>query len=216
MLKPVRIEAVSDVVCPWCFIGKKRLEQAIAMTPGIQAEVHFRPYFLNDWIPLEGMPREQYLVAKFGSPEAYKRIAGRVAAAAAAEGLVYAPDRIDRQPNTRDPHRLIRWAEAIGKAPEMKQRLMDLYFTEGAGLSDRDVLVQAAADAGLDPAQVRADLASGKDVAEVEREALAAKDAGFQGVPVFIFGGKFAVSGAQAPEYLAQAIARAAQPEAAE
>jgi predicted DsbA family dithiol-disulfide isomerase len=216
MSKPVRIDVVSDVVCPWCFIGKKRLEQAVGMTPGISVEVHFWPYFLNEWIPLEGMSREQYLTTKFGSPEAYKGIAQRVAAAAASEGLVYASDRINRQPNTRDAHRLIRWAEAIGKAAEMKQRLMDLYFTEGADLSDKNVLVQAAADVGLDPAQLRADLASGKDVAEVEQEVQTAKDAGIQGVPMFVFGGKFAVSGAQAPESLAKAIAKAAQEEAAE
>jgi predicted DsbA family dithiol-disulfide isomerase len=214
MSKPVRIDVVSDVVCPWCFIGKKRLEQAVAMRPAIPVEVHFRPYFLNDWVPLEGMSREQYLTAKFGSPEAYKGIAQRVAEAAASEGLVYASERINRQPNTRDPHRLIRWADAIRKAPEMKQRLMDLYFTEGADLSNADVLVQAAADAGLDPAQVRADLASDKDVAEVEQEVQAAKEAGIQSVPVFIFDGKFVVSGAQTPEYLAQTIARAAQGEA--
>ncbi len=213
MSKPVRIDVVSDVVCPWCFIGKKRLEQAVALTPGIPVEVHFRPYFLNDWIPLEGMSREQYLTAKFGSPESYKGIVQRVTAAAASAGLVYASECINRQPNTRDPHRLIRWAEAIGKAPEMKQRLMDLYFTKGADLSNTDVLVQAAADVGLDPAQVRADLASDKDVAEVEQEVRMAKDAGIESVPTFIFGGKFAVSGAQAPEYLAQAIA---QVEAAE
>ena len=216
MSKPVRIDVVSDVVCPWCFIGKKRLEQAVALTPGIPVEVHFRPYFLNGWIPLEGMSREQYLTAKFGSPESHKGIAQRVTAAAASEGLVYASERINRQPNTRDPHRLIRWAEAIGKAPGMKQRLMDLYFSEGADLSNTDVLVQAAADVGLNPAQMRADLASDKDVAEVEQEVRMAKDAGIESVPTFIFGGKFAVSGAQAPEYLAQAIARAAQVEAAE
>ena len=210
MSKPVRIDVVSDLVCPWCFIGKKRLEKAVAMTPGIPVEVHFRPYFLNDWIPLEGIPREQYLTTKFGSLEAYKDIAQRVRAAAASEGLVYAGDRINRQPNTRDPHRLIRWAEGIRKAPEMKQRLMDLYFTEGADLSNTDVLVQAAAYIGLDPAQVRSDLASDKDVTEVEQEVQMAKDAGIQSVPMFIFGGKFAVSGAQAPEDLAQAIARAA------
>ena len=214
MSKPVRIDVVSDVVCPWCFIGKKRLEQAVAMRPTIPVEVHFRPYFLNDWVPLEGMSRVQYLTAKFGSPEAYKGIAQRVTEAAASEGLVYASERINRQPNTRDLHRLIRWADAILKAPEMKQRLMDLYFTEGADLSNADVLVQAAADAGLDPAQVRADLASNKDVAEVEQEVQAAKEAGIQSVPVFIFDGKFAVSGVQAPEYLAQTIARAAQGEA--
>ncbi|MGA7328166.1 MAG: DsbA family oxidoreductase [Rhodomicrobium sp.] len=216
MSKPVRIDVVSDIVCPWCFIGKKRLEQAVGMTPEIPVEVHFRPYFLNDWIPLDGMSREQYLTAKFGSPEAYKDIAQRVTAAAGSEGLVYASERINRQPNTRDAHRLIRWAEAIGKAPEMKQRLMDLYFSEGADLSNTDVLVQAAVDVGLDPAQVRADLDSAKDVAEVEQEVQKAKDAGIEGVPMFIFGGKFAVSGAQAPEYLAQAIARAAQREALE
>ena len=151
MSKPVRIDVVSDLVCPWCFIGKKRLEKAVAMTPGIPVEVHFRPYFLNDWIPLEGIPREQYLTTKFGSLEAYKDIAQRVRAAAASEGLVYAGDRINRQPNTRDPHRLIRWAEGIRKAPEMKQRLMDLYFTEGADLSNTDVLVQAAAYMGSIP-----------------------------------------------------------------
>lgn len=213
---PVRIDVVSDVVCPWCFIGKKRLEKAIAMQPDIPVEVHFRPYFLNDWIPPDGMSREQYLTTKFGSPERYKGIAQRVTAAAAAEGLVYAADKISRQPNTRDAHRLIRWADAIGKAPEMKQRLMDLYFTEGADLSDAGVLAQAAADVGLDAARVRDALESGKDVAEVDREATSAKEAGIEGVPMFIFAGKFAVSGAQAPEYLAEAIARAVQAEAAE
>jgi predicted DsbA family dithiol-disulfide isomerase len=201
---PVRIDVVSDVVCPWCFIGKRRLEKAIAMS-SIPVEVHWRPYFLNEWIPPEGMSREQYLTTKFGSPERYKGIAQRVTAAAAGEGLVYASEKINRQPNTSDAHRLIHWAEAIGKAAEMKQRLMDLYFTEGADLSDRDVLAQAAADIGLDA-----------DVAEIEREVQEAKDAGIQGVPMYIFGGRFAVSGAQAPEYLAEAIARAAEVEAAE
>jgi predicted DsbA family dithiol-disulfide isomerase len=213
---PVRIDVVSDVVCPWCFIGKKRLETAIAMQPDIPVEVHFRPYFLNDWIPREGISREQYLTTKFGSPEKYRGIAQRVTAAAASEGLVYAADKISRQPNTSDAHRLIRWAEAIGKAPEMKQRLMDLYFTEGADLSNREVLVQAAADVGLNADDVRAAFASGKDETEIEQEATAAKEAGIQGVPMFIFGGQFAVSGAQEPEYLAEAIARSAQAQAAE
>jgi predicted DsbA family dithiol-disulfide isomerase len=202
MPNPVRVDVVSDIVCPWCFIGKKRLEKALAMTD-VPVEVHFRPYFLNDWIPLEGMSREQYLTTKFGSPEKYKGIAQRVGMAAAGEGLVYASEKMSRQPNTRDAHRLIRWAEGIGKAPQMKQRLMDLYFT--------DVLVQAAADVGLDAPQVRKDLASDKDIVQIEQEVQMAKDAGIQGVPMFIFGGKFAVSGAQSPEYLAQAIARAAE-----
>jgi predicted DsbA family dithiol-disulfide isomerase len=208
--QPVRIDVVSDVVCPWCFIGKHRLEKALALRPDIPVEVHYRPYFLNDWIPREGISREQYLTTKFGSVDRYKGIAQRVGAAAAEEGLVYAADKMKRQPNTTDCHRLIRWAEAIGKGPQMKQKLMDLYFTQGADLTDRYTLVKAATDIGLDANQVDADLASDKDVAEIEAEALSAKEAGIEGVPCFIFGGKFAVSGAQSPEYLADAIDRMA------
>ena len=209
--QPVRIDVVSDVVCPWCFIGKRRLEKALALNPDTPVEVHWRPYFLNDWIPREGISREQYLTTKFGSVERYKGIAQRVSAAAAAEGLTYAMDKISRQPNTLDAHRLIRWAGGIGKAAEMKQRLMDLYFTEGADLTNHAVLVQAAADVGLDPEDVRAALESDQDVADVEREAVSAKEAGIEGVPCFILDGKFAVSGAQAPEDLAEAIERVAR-----
>ena len=209
--QPVRIDVVSDVVCPWCFIGKHRLEKAIALNPDIPVEVRYRPYFLNDWIPREGISREQYLTTKFGSPERYKAIAQRVSAAATAEGLTYASDKMKRQPNTLDAHRLIRWAEGIGKSAEMKQKLMELYFTEGADLTNSDVLVKAAAHVGLDAEKVRAALDSDQDVAEIEREAHSAKEAGIEGVPCFIFGGKFAVSGAQEPEYLAEAIARLAQ-----
>jgi len=204
--RPVRIDVVSDVVCPWCFIGKRRLEKALALASDVPVEVHWRPYFLNDWIPPEGIAREQYLTTKFGSPERYNGIAQRVRAAAAAEGLDYAMDRISRQPNTRDAHRLIRWADGIGKAAAMKQRLMDLYFTEGADLSNEAVLVQAAADIGLDPEDIRAALDSDKDVAEIDAEVEAAKEAGIQGVPCFILDGKYAISGAQEPEALAEAI----------
>ena len=206
----VRIDVVSDVVCPWCFIGKKRLEKALALKPEIPADVHFRPYFLNDWIPREGISREEYLTKKFGSVERYNGMAGRVMAAAAAEGLAYNKDKISRQPNTLDCHRLIRWADAIGKAPQMKQKLMDLYFTQGEDLSDSAVLSKAAGDVGLDAAQVREWLASDKDVAEIEQEAAAAKESGIDGVPCFIIAGRYAISGAQAPEQLAEVIERAA------
>jgi predicted DsbA family dithiol-disulfide isomerase len=208
--QPVRIDVVSDVVCPWCFIGKHRLEAALKLKPGIAVEVHYRPYFLNDWIPREGISREDYLTKKFGSPERYKGIAQRVGTAAAEEGLVYASDKMKRQPNTLDCHRLIHWAEDIGKSAQMKQKLMDLYFTQGADLTDNETLVKAAADVGLDAQTVRADLATDKDVDQIEQEALSAKEAGIEGVPCFIFGGKFAVSGAQSPEYLADAIERVA------
>ena len=207
---PVTIDVVSDVVCPWCFIGKRRLEKALALKPNIPVEVRYHPYFLNPWVPRDGMSRDEYLTTKFGSPERYQGIAGRVAAAAASEGLTYAVDKMKRQPNTLDCHRLILWAQAIDKAPEMKQRLMDLYFAEGADLSDREVLVQAAIDCGLDGDTVRHLLSGDTDIALVEQAANQAKEAGIDGVPCFIFGGAFAVSGAQAPEDLANAIKRAA------
>jgi predicted DsbA family dithiol-disulfide isomerase len=209
MTDPLVIDVVSDVVCPWCFIGKRRLEKAIAMRPDIPVEIRWRPYFLNDWVPREGIDRDEYLTQKFGSPERYKGIAGRVAAAAQAEGLTYNVGGIARQPNTLDCHRLILWARNTGDAGRMKQRLMELYFTEGADLTDREVLVKAAADCGMDPDLTRELLASDRDVDRVSEEAAQAKQAGIDGVPCFIFGGVLAVSGAQDPVYLADAMARA-------
>ncbi len=202
------IDIVSDVVCPWCFIGKRRIEKAIALNPEIPVELRFHPYFLNDWIPREGISREDYLTAKFGSVERYRQIAQRAAAAAAEEGLTYALDKIGRQPNTLDCHRLILWAG--DNAARMKQHLMELYFTEGADLTDRKVLAQAAADCGMDRAETERRLASDEDIARVTRQAQSAKEAGIDGVPCFIFGGALAVSGAQSPENLASAIERAA------
>ena len=207
---PLAIDVFSDVVCPWCFIGKRRLEKAVALRPDIPVEVHYRPYFLNPWVPREGMSRVDYLTAKFGSPERYEKIALRVAQAAANEGLTYNIGALARQPNTLDCHRLILWGGRLGKAARVKQRLMEIYFSEGGDLSDRDVLVQAASDCGLDPVEVRALLASDADVAAVEQAAKSAQEAGIEGVPFYVFGNVLAVSGAQAPEYLAGAIERAA------
>jgi len=210
MTAALPIDVVSDVVCPWCFIGKRRLEKAIALKPEIPVEVRFRPYFLNPWVPREGISRDEYLTTKFGSPDRYRAIAQRVAEAAAAEGLRYVIDGIKRQPNTLDCHRLIHWAGETGNAARMKQRFMDLYFTEGGDLTDREVLIKAAGDCGLDAELVRQRLAGEQDVERIEKEAESAKDAGIDGVPCFIFGGLVAVQGAQAPEHLAQAIERAA------
>jgi predicted DsbA family dithiol-disulfide isomerase len=206
----LQIDVISDVVCPWCYIGKRRLEKALALKPEIPVEVRFRPYFLNPWVPRAGMSRDEYLTTKFGSVDRYKGIAGRVAAAAAAEGLTYAVDKMKRQPNTLDAHRLILWAGKDGNSARMKQRLMDLYFSEGGDLSDPNVLVQAAVDVGMDREQVRKLLASDQDVELITREAETAKEAGIDGVPTFIFGGVAAVSGAQAPETIANAIEQVA------
>jgi predicted DsbA family dithiol-disulfide isomerase len=202
----LHVDVVSDVVCPWCYIGKKRLEGALKLVDDIEVTVRWRPFFLNPWIPREGIERAKYLEAKFGSVEAYKGIASRVVEAAAAEGLEYNPGKVSRQPNTTDCHRLIYWAEQIGRAAAMKQRLMDLYFKEGADLTDIEVLVQAAAECWLDPDAVRERLAGDDDVEMISQSAQAAANAGVNGVPTFILAGKYGVSGAQPAEQLAQAI----------
>jgi predicted DsbA family dithiol-disulfide isomerase len=205
-LKPLTIDIVSDVVCPWCYIGKRRIENALALVPDVPVQVNWRPFFLNAWVPREGISREEYLTTKFGSVDAYKGIAQRVVAAANEEGLIYRPDLVKRQPNTIDCHRLIHWAEASGKAAEMKQRLMELYFRDGGDLTDIEALVQAAADVGLDPDDMRRRLATDEDVALVSGQAQEASDKGISGVPTYVFAQKYAVSGAQPPELLARAI----------
>src|SRR5215831_8090478 len=190
-LKPLKIDVVSDVVCPWCYIGKKRIEDALKLVPDVPVEVKFRPFFLNPWVPREGISREDYLTTKFGSVDAYKGIAGRVVAAAGEEGLTYRPDLVKRLPNTIDCHRLIHWAEAKGKAPEMKQRLMELYFRDGGDLTDTAVLVEAAADVGLDADDVRKRLATDEDVALVSALAQDASNKGISGVPTYVFAQKY-------------------------
>ena len=204
----VRVDVVSDVVCPWCYIGKRRLEGAIALAGDADVKINWRPYFLNDWIPREGIDRQIYLETKFGSVQRYNVIAERISAAAAMEGLVYNPDKIGRQPNTRDCHRLILWSRSATEPARMKQRLMELYFAEGADLSDPKVLIQAAIDCGMDGDLVRRLLASDADIDRTEGDATAAKEAGIDGVPCFIFGSSVIVTGAQSPEYLASAIER--------
>jgi predicted DsbA family dithiol-disulfide isomerase len=205
-LKPLKIDIVSDVVCPWCYIGKRRIENALALVPDVPVEIHWRPFFLNNWIPREGISRDEYLTTKFGSPEAYKGIAGRVVTAAGEEGLSYRPDLVKRQPNTIDCHRLIYWAEAAGKSADMKQRLMELYFRDGGDLTDTNVLVQAAADCGLDAEDVRKRLATDEDVERISVQAQEASDKGISGVPTYVFAQKYAVSGAQPADQLARAI----------
>jgi predicted DsbA family dithiol-disulfide isomerase len=206
----IHIDVVSDVVCPWCYIGKRRLEGAMALARDVTVNVNWRAYFLNDWIPREGIERQTYLETKFGSPERYAVIAERIAAAAAMEGLVYNPDKIGRQPNTLDCHRLILWSRSATDPARMKQRLMELYFAEGADLTDPRVLIEAAVDCGMDGDLVRRLLASEADIDRVEADANSAKEAGIDGVPCFIFGSSVIVTGAQSPEYLASAIERTA------
>ncbi len=208
-IKPLQIDIVSDVVCPWCYIGKKRIENALALASEVPVEIRWRPFFLNPWVPREGISRDSYLETKFGSVDAYKGIAQRVVAAASEEGLTYRPDLVQRQPNTIDCHRLIHWAQhdAGGdKSAAMKQRLMELYFRDGGDLTQTEVLVRAAADIGMDAEATRRRLASDEDVELISAWAKDASDKGISGVPTFVFAEKYAVSGAQEADKLARAI----------
>jgi predicted DsbA family dithiol-disulfide isomerase len=213
--KPMTIDVVSDVMCPWCYIGKRRLEKAAALSPVIELDVRWRPFQLDPTIPDEGMDRRLYLERKFGSAENIERIYAPVRAAGEAEGIPFAFDKIRRSPNTLNAHRLIRWAQAAGLQDAMVERLFRLYFLEGGNLADTAVLAEAATEAGMDRTVLERLLAGESDKAEVRQEIELAQRMGITGVPTFIIANRYAVVGAQAPEVLAGAIAQAMQEEVA-
>jgi predicted DsbA family dithiol-disulfide isomerase len=205
----VTIDVVSDVMCPWCYIGKRRLEKAAAAQPEIALDVQWRPFQLDATIPPEGMDRRIYLERKFGGADAAERVYAPVRAAGEAEAIPFAFDRIRRAPNTINAHRLIRWAGQAGLQEEMVERLFRLYFLDGGDLTDAGVLADAAAEAGMERALVERLLAGEADIAEVREEIKAAQRMGITGVPTFIIAGRYAVVGAQPAEVLADAIAKA-------
>ncbi len=207
--KPLKIDVVSARgVLPWCYIGKQRIEERAGAVLDVLVEPQVSaPSSSIPGCRARGISREDYLTTKFGSVEAYKGIAGRVVAAAGEEGLTYRPELVERQPNTTDCHRLIHWAEAIGKAPEMKQRVMELYFRDGGDLTDVNVLVQAAADVEASmPTTSAAALATDEDVARISADAQEAAEKGISGVPTYVFAQKYAVSGAQDPPTCSRAL----------
>ena len=205
-VRPLKIDVVSDVMCPWCFIGKRRLEKALASVPDVAVEVEWHPFQLDPTLPQEGKDRAAYLNEKFGGPERAATIYARIEEAGASEDIAFAFDKITRSPNTLDAHRLIRWAGIEGLQDAVVERLFALYFLEGANLTDPEVLVGAAADAGMDAEVTRRLLASDADLAETEAEVVRAQAMGVQGVPTFVLDGKYAVSGAQPADVLGDAI----------
>jgi predicted DsbA family dithiol-disulfide isomerase len=205
----VAIDVVSDVMCPWCYIGKRRLEAAATARPDIALDVHWRPFQLDATIPEEGMDRRIYLERKFGSPDAVERVYAPVRAAGEAEAIPFAFDKIRRSPNTINAHRLIRWAGQAGLQDAMVERLFRLYFIEGGDLTDVDVLAKAASEAGMEYDLAKRLLAGDADMTEVRAEIEAAQRMGVTGVPTFIVAGRYAVIGAQSANVLADAIAKA-------
>ena len=213
MADEFQIDVISDVVCPWCYIGQRRLAAALARLPEDDAArrvpIRWHPFQLNPDLPQGGVPRKTYLEDKFGGPQRAAEIYARVSAAGATAGIPFAFDRILRQPNTRDAHRLIAWAQAQGDASDLVERLFRAYFIEGRFIGDREILATIAGEAGFDSAAARIHLDSDQGVDAIALMDRRAREIGVQGVPFFIFNQHIAVSGAQEPDALLDAIAQA-------
>lgn len=211
---PITVDVISDVVCPWCFIGMKRLERAIALAGDVDVKVRWRPYQLDPNIPKAGLPRRQYMLDKFGSEEKLSQIHDQIVGLGEVEGIRFNFDAMETAANTLDAHRLIRWTGSP-KAPEGAQSqavklLFEANFEEGRDIGDRAVLAEIAEEVGMDKALVETLLASPADEEAVKNEIGTAGQMGIRGVPCFLLEGKYAVMGAQEADVLADAIKQVA------
>ena len=205
----MQIDVISDTVCPWCFIGKRRLARAMAMRPTIAFDVKWRPYRLDPTIPKGGTDRMAYMRAKFGEdPMKIVEMHKLIAAEGAKDGIEFDFGAIERRPDTLDSHRLIRWAEATGVQDEVVERLFIAYFENGDDIGDIRILADIADISGMDGVEVAQMLEGDQDRALVEREDQIAHEMGVTGVPAMIFGNRLAVSGAREPELLVSVIDR--------
>lgn len=202
----MRLDIFSDTICPWCFVGKRRLERALAMRPNADLTIQWRAFQLNPGMPAEGMERSAYLEIKFGGPERASRIYEAVRMAGESEGIRFDFDRIRRTPNTFESHRLLRHAHEAGRQTELLETLFQTYFLDGADIGDRQVLLACAERAGLDPAAAERFLTGAEEAEATLAEDRLARRQGINGVPCFIFNGRFALSGAQPPEALLQLL----------
>lgn len=203
------IEIYSDVVCPWCYVGKRRLERALK-TFGGETRVTWRPFQLNPTMPKQGMDRTTYLEAKFGSLDAFRQLEEHVLAAGSSEGIAFAFEKIMRTPNTFAAHRLIWLGEREGCQNEVVDSLFRGYFEEGADIGSIATLAQLAGRAGLSMEIVERFLQSDEGVTEVRSEEAAGHKLGIRGVPYFVIDGTYAISGAQPVDVFVSALQRVA------
>ncbi|MDT8343819.1 MAG: DsbA family oxidoreductase [Thermohalobaculum sp.] len=193
----IQLDIISDPICPWCYIGKTRLDRALAAAGANPFRIVWRMFRLNPDMPPEGMDRRAYLEAKFGGPEGAARVYGAIDQAGRAEGIDWALDRIGRAPQTLDAHRLIRWATAEGVADRVVDAIFRAYFHDGQDISDPATLTRIGAAAGMDAAVLGRLLAGDADRAELAAEEAEARRMGVNGVPCFVIGGRHVVQGAQ-------------------
>ena len=206
----MRIDVVTDLVCPWCWLGKRRLDAALAARPAVAAEVRYWPFELAPQMPEGGLPREEYLAAKLGGIEALREGQARLAELGAAEGIGFRFDLARVSPNTRAAHALSRIAAEHGRQAAVQEALFSAFFAEGRDIGDLDTLAAIAASAGLDAAAVRRRLESRADWPAIEALEREGAGLGFRGVPFFVFDGRVAVSGAQPAAALLEVIDRLA------
>lgn len=212
MSKPiVKVDIVSDVVCPWCYIGKRRMERAIKQLSGeVEVQIEYHPFELNPDAPKEGRNQKEYLAAKFGSHEKYEELTGYVTQVAAEEGLKFDFGKQNVSPNTRDAHRIIMLAKETGKQLDAKEAYMKAYFEEGIDLTKKENLVAIAVKVGLDKNRITTLLESEDGIDEIEAEEYLYQQRGVRGVPFFIVNNKYGISGAQSSEVFVNAIRQVA------
>nr|WP_209442023.1 DsbA family oxidoreductase [Neoroseomonas oryzicola] len=210
MLAPPRarlqIEVVFDLVCPWCYLGTRRLRRALRARPDIVADILWRPFLLNPDIPAAGLPRQDFLTRKFGGEERARRLHATISELGRAEGVPFRFDRILRMPSSLDAHRLVRYAAREGQADQMVEALFHGYFAEGLDLGHIDSLVRIATRVGLEQGAVHRFLDSGAEADAVHAENLRAHRLGINGVPCFVVAGRHAIAGAQEPEVIERLI----------
>jgi len=206
----MQIDVISDTVCPWCYIGKRRLERAMRLRSQIAFDVRWRPFQLDPTTPLEGVDRKAYMERKFGSSDKIRPIHNALLKAGEDEGIQFAFEKITRTPNTINSHRLIRWSHSMGVQDKLVELLFHRYFIDGADIGHLPTLIQIGADAGMDAELVEELLNSEADLEKVQHEDSMARKIGIEGVPTYLIGGKMLVSGAQDAEVLARAFDRVA------
>lgn len=195
----MQIDIISDTVCPWCFIGKRRLEKALAERPDLDVQINWHPFQLNPDMPEGGRDHKEYYREKFGDEARVRELVDNMTAAGAAEGLDFDFAAIDKSPNTLASHRLIRWAASAGCQDKVVEALFRAYFVEGRDIGDHEILSEIAGAAGMEADLVKALYVEGRDIELVKEDIAGAQQMGISGVPFFIIDHKYSVSGAQSP-----------------
>lgn len=217
MKRKIRVDVVSDVVCPWCYVGKRRLERAMAeLAEDMDFEITYLPFELNPEMPTEGKNFKEHLTAKFGGVEKYNSLTENMKQVALTEGLHFDFDKQTTSPNTRNAHRIIWLAAEYGLQVAVKEALLHAYFLEGVDLTLPDNLVQVATRAGLPADEVKHLLSSDKGLAEVEQLEQINYRRGITGVPFYIVNNKYGLSGAQPSEAFVRSFQKASEEELVE